>query len=184
MKRRSHQIVIILTFLSFVILCSTLVAGQNAPQTLRLANRREIPPATLPCTPEEASWWEDLRTAARKYREKRERKEKEHFRQLLDHGAARGYGAPVADRKPTTLSLEEPQYTEEARRRRISGIVVLLVQFRSDGFIGEVTVTRALDDALDEKAIEAARRVVFLPAVRDGKFVNTSQPVEMSFRVY
>jgi hypothetical protein len=61
---------------------------------------------------------------------------------------------------------------------------MLLVEFRSDGFIGEVTVTRSLDDVLDEKAIEAARRVVFLPAVRDGKFVNTSQPVEMSFRVY
>jgi TonB family protein len=184
MKRRSHQIAILFTFLSVVILCSTLATGQNVPQTLRLASRREIPSATLPCTPEEASWWEDLRTTARKYREKRERKEREHFRQLLDYGVERGYGAPVADRKPTTLSLEEPQYTEEARRRRISGIVMLLVEFRSDGFIGEVTVTRSLDDALDEKAIEAARRVVFLPAVRDGKFVNTSQPVEMSFRVY
>ena len=39
-----------------------------AQQALRALRGRDIPEATLPCTPEEAKWWNDLRAAARAIR--------------------------------------------------------------------------------------------------------------------
>ena len=48
----------------------------------------------------------------------------------------------------------------------------LSVEYRADASIGEVQVKKGLGWGLDEDAVQAARHCVFLPAIRDGAFVN------------
>ena len=45
-------------------------------------------------------------------------------------------------------------------------------------------VIKALSHGLTEKAIEATRRIIFIPAIKDGKFVSQSIQVEHNFSVY
>jgi hypothetical protein len=40
--------------------------------------------------------------------------------------------------------------------------------FRGDGTIGDVTVVAGLKDGLDEQAIKAVRKTIFIPAIKDG----------------
>jgi TonB family protein len=67
---------------------------------------------------------------------------------------------------------------------RVNGTVALGIELRADGFVGEATIKRGLTPQLNEQAEEAARRTVFLPAVKDRKFVAYSVTMEMSFSVY
>ena len=81
------------------------------------------------------------------------------------------------------LSKPRPRYTEEARRLRIEGDVVLEVRFLT---IGEVRVTRivsALGHGLDEAAVEAAQGIKFTPARREGLPVDTTAVVRISFEL-
>jgi TonB family protein len=77
-----------------------------------------------------------------------------------------------------------PRYTSEARQRRISGNITLEVEFLADGRVGQFKPLGSLGAGLDESAIEAARKCVFLPAIRDRKFVDSRLPVVMSFYMY
>ena len=151
---------------------------------LRIQHRREIPAASLVCTPEEAKWWEELRTAGNTLRATRGKKEKQRFMNLLQEGQEKGLQPPVADMKEVTLLMTEPTYNENARSRRINGTVILEAEFRADGFVGEVKIVRGLGFGLDENAAEAARKTVFLPAVRDKRFVSFRLHMEMSFNLY
>jgi hypothetical protein len=58
------------------------------------------------------------------------------------------------------------------------------MSFLADGMIGEIDVVRRLDVGLDEKATEAARQILFLPAVKGGLFVPFTSKVEMTFNAY
>lgn len=75
-------------------------------------------------------------------------------------------------------------YTDSGRQNGVQGIVKLKVVFRADGQIGEITVLKKLKEGLTEKAIEAARKMKFLPAEIDGKAVDTPKNVSYSFTVY
>ena len=46
------------------------------------------------------------------------------------------------------------------------------VEFLADGTVGKVQVLNQLGAGLDENAVAAARKAVFLPAVKDGKFIS------------
>lgn len=152
---------------------------------LRMLHSREVPEATLPCTPEEARWWQDLRQAAKAVQDTRGgRKEKDKFLRLLQEGQEKSYQVPIPNRRAMVLSRVQPGYSEAARRRLVKGSMALVMELRPDGFVGEVEVVQGLDPDLDQNAIEAARRTVFLPAVQDRKFVRFLMPVEMSFNVY
>jgi TonB family protein len=68
-----------------------------------------------------------------------------------------------------------PEYTADAMRAKIQGMVQLECVVLPDGTVGEVRVTRSLDPVfgLDQKAIEAAKKWRFVP----GKLRQTGQPV-------
>lgn len=85
--------------------------------------------------------------------------------------------------RPTILSQVKPKYTEEARQNKIQGKVVLSVEFRADGTIGDIRVVRSLGFGLDENAIAAARQIRFRPAVSNGAPVNTRAKVEFTFNL-
>jgi TonB family protein len=86
-----------------------------------------------------------------------------------------------ASLRPTIIYKEKGRYTEEARQNRIEGTVVLNVVFRADGRITNIRVVRGLPDGLTEKAIEAARRIRFDPAVKDGVPVSVQGNIEFAF---
>jgi TonB family protein len=86
-----------------------------------------------------------------------------------------------ASLRPTILYKEKGKYTEEARNNRIEGTVVLNVVFTADGRITSIRVLRGLPDGLTEKAIEAALKVRFNPAVKNGVPVSVRGNLEFTF---
>lgn len=87
----------------------------------------------------------------------------------------------TASLKPTILYKEKPKYTQDALVNRIQGTVVLNVVFGADGRISQIRVVRGLPDGLTEKAIEAARKTRFQPAVSNGAPVSVRGNLEFSF---
>jgi len=77
-----------------------------------------------------------------------------------------------------------PSYTEAARQNNIQGVVRLRVTFLASGGIGGVTPISALPDGLTEQAIAAARKIVFLPARREGVNYSVTKLIEYSFSTY
>jgi TonB family protein len=98
-----------------------------------------------------------------------------------DPSAVRQMSASV---RPTILYKEKAEYTPEARANKIQGSVVLNVLFTIDGQVTEIRVVRGLPDGLTEKAIEAARRTRFQPAVdNNGAPVNVRGNIEFAFQL-
>lgn len=86
--------------------------------------------------------------------------------------------------RPMILSREKARYTEPARLNLIQGTVVLSVVFSAEGELQDIRVIRGLPDGLTRKAIEAARKIRFNPATKDGVPVSVRGNVEFSFNLY
>jgi TonB family protein len=72
-------------------------------------------------------------------------------------------------------------YTDEARRRAITGDVLLEIVVRHDGSVGEVKVLRGLGAGLEQRAIEAVRQWQFDPARLRGTPVDVIVQVSVEF---
>lgn len=83
--------------------------------------------------------------------------------------------------RPQILARPVPGYTEEARRAQVEGAVKLSVVFNANGTVSDITVARALGYGLDQKAIEAARELRFVPAQKDGHAVSVRIFLEFKF---
>lgn len=81
------------------------------------------------------------------------------------------------------LSKPTPAYTEEARRLKIEGEVVLEVEFAATGSVRVVRVVRGLGHGLDESATVAARQIQFKPAQNGGRPVDFRTTVHIVFRL-
>ena len=86
--------------------------------------------------------------------------------------------------KARVLSKPEPGYTEEARKYQVIGTVVLRAVFAADGQVKGIFPVKALPHGLTRMAINAARRIRFVPAMKDGKPVSTFMQLEYSFNLY
>lgn len=84
---------------------------------------------------------------------------------------------------PTLLYKVEPEYSEEARKAKYQGTVVLKVIVDSTGRVVNPLIIRSLGLGLDEKAIEAVRKWKFRPGYKDGKPVPVTAVIEVSFRL-
>jgi TonB family protein len=78
----------------------------------------------------------------------------------------------------------EPDYTETARKNLVTGTVVLKAVFASDGTVKYILVVASLPDGLTAKAIEAARKIKFVPAMKDGHPVSMYMQLEYNFNLY
>ena len=85
---------------------------------------------------------------------------------------------------PKEIYAPEPEYSEEARKVKQMGVVVLRLVVGSDGNPRDIQVVRALGLGLDEKAIEAVRKWRFEPARKDGKPVAVAVNIEVNFHLY
>jgi TonB family protein len=106
------------------------------------------------------------------------------FVSVISEGGEKSYRVPVPDNHPIILHKTKPNYTDEARRRKVKGSVVISMMYLADGLVGEVKIVRGLGAGLDEKASEVAHQIIFLPAVKDRGFVPTRSNVEMTFNIY
>ena len=85
---------------------------------------------------------------------------------------------------PACLYCPEPQYSEDARKAKFQGIVVLQVIIQPDGHATNIQVVKGAGLGLDEKAIEAVRTWRFKPAIGpNGTPVATITPIEVNFRL-
>ncbi len=90
-----------------------------------------------------------------------------------------GVGVPVC------LYCPIPQYSDEARKAKYQGTVVLQVTITTDGRAVNISVVKGPGLGLEEKAIEAVKGWKFKPAVGPGgKPVATIVPIEVTFRLY
>jgi protein TonB len=83
---------------------------------------------------------------------------------------------------PSVLSRVEPEYSEEARKAKWQGTVVLTLVVDEHGLPQAMKVTRSLGLGLDQKAIEAVSKWRFKPGMKDGKPVPVIATIEVTFR--
>jgi periplasmic protein TonB len=85
---------------------------------------------------------------------------------------------------PKVIYKVDPEFSEEARKNKWQGIVVLRVVIGTDGKTHEISIVRSLGMGLDEKAIEAARLWRFEPGMKEGKPVPVEVNMEVNFHLY
>jgi TonB family protein len=157
-------------------------ADRAAQQAIKALHSHDIPEASLPCTPEETKWWDELRATAKGFnRAQPDRPDTKKLMHLIKEGIDKSYQLPVPDRYATVLWQSHPHPTPQPNYKRVDGSIALAVELLPDGNVGEVKVAQGLDPDLDQMAIETARKLIFLPAVKDRKFVSLWMPITMSF---
>lgn len=94
---------------------------------------------------------------------------------------------PKPVQSPTTpigiISKPRPIYTEEARRLKLEGEVLLDVLFGASGELRVMNVTQGLGHGLDEAAMRAAEQIKYKPARRDGQPVDYRATVHIVFQL-
>jgi periplasmic protein TonB len=84
---------------------------------------------------------------------------------------------------PVLMAKVEPEYSEEARKAKYQGTVLLYVVIDTSGHATNIRVQRSLGLGLDEKAIEAVKQWKFKPGYKDGKPVMVAATIEVNFRL-
>ncbi len=84
---------------------------------------------------------------------------------------------------PRVLREVKPQYTSDAMRAKVQGVVLLECVVRPDGSVGDVQILRSLDGVfgLDQEAIKAAKQWRFAPGTRLGEPVPVLVTIELQF---
>ena len=103
---------------------------------------------------------------------------------LLREGKDKGYRVPLPDNRPIVIHGAPARYTNAAREAKAKGEIVLSIEYRADGTIKVLKIVRGLGFGLDEQAVAAAQKIIFLPEIKDGTFVNMLSSLEFSFNLY
>ena len=96
-------------------------------------------------------------------------------------GGAYRIGGGVS--QPSLLSKVEPEYSEEARKAKWQGTVILALVVDDQGRPQNLKILRSLGLGLDQKAIEAVEKWRFKPGMKDGKPVPVMATIEVNFRL-
>jgi protein TonB len=91
-----------------------------------------------------------------------------------------GVSSPVAILKP------DPQYTSDAMRAKIQGEVWLNAVVEPNGVLSRIVVSKSLDRTfgLDQAAIDAVKKWLFKPGMKDGKPVPVQVQLILEFRLH
>jgi protein TonB len=87
-------------------------------------------------------------------------------------------------RPPIAIYTPDPEFSEEARKAKFSGNVVVSLIVDRDGKPRNVHVLRGVGMGLDEKAVEAVQQYKFKPALQNGKPVAVYLNVEVNFQIF
>jgi len=104
-------------------------------------------------------------------------------------GSEGGYGGGVRQvgggvSAPSLLYKPEAEFSEEARKAKMSGVVTVGFVVDEKGNVIRARVIRGLGMGLDEKALEAVRQYRFKPAMESGKPVKVEVNVEVNFQIF
>lgn len=94
------------------------------------------------------------------------------------------FGVKEVTRRAVIIARPEPLYTEEARKNQLTGTVVLRLVLNANGTVTNIVPLSRLPDGLTEKAMEAARRIQFTPAEKDGRRVSQYATINYNFNIY
>lgn len=85
---------------------------------------------------------------------------------------------------PRAIYTPEPEFSEEARKTKYQGTVVLRLIVGTDGRPRDIGIVQSLGMGLDEKAIEALRLWRFEPGRKAGVAVAVLVNIEVNFHLY
>ena len=94
-----------------------------------------------------------------------------------------GSGRDV-DRRVRVVMKPEPRYTELARQNKTVGTVVVKVVFACNGTVNDIRVLKELPHGLTDQAIDALKKLKYVPAVKNGKYVSMWMQLEYNFNLY
>lgn len=94
------------------------------------------------------------------------------------------YTGREVDKKAKLQSYPPPEQPDTEKARAIRGTVILKVVFTADGRVTNIRVVQGLPYGLTERAIEAAKKIKFIPATKDGKAVSMWMQLEYNFNLY
>ncbi|HWW23318.1 MAG TPA: energy transducer TonB [Edaphobacter sp.] len=110
--------------------------------------------------------------------------------------AAGIYHAGDGVTEPKLISSVVPEFSDKARKRKLSGSIILQLVVAVDGHVEKVQVIKSAADnftskkdraaahTLDQKAIDAVSQYRFQPGIFEGKPVPTETPVKMNFQMF
>ncbi|HEV2687024.1 MAG TPA: energy transducer TonB [Bryobacteraceae bacterium] len=84
---------------------------------------------------------------------------------------------------PELIHKVEPEFSEDARKAKYSGIVLLAIEVDANGRPRAFQILQGPGLGLEQKAIEAVRQWRFKPGYQDGRPVVTGATVEVRFQL-
>lgn len=85
---------------------------------------------------------------------------------------------------PKLIQNVMPEFSTEARKKKIQGIVIVSALVTEDGEPVDLRLEKSLGYGLDEKALQAVSQYRFKPAMRDGSPVRERVTVEVNFKLF
>jgi protein TonB len=84
---------------------------------------------------------------------------------------------------PSLLFKIDPEYSEEARKAKYSGVVILSLEVDQTGRARHLQVSKGIGLGLDERALEVVKQWRFKPGLKNGKPVIVRAQIEVNFRL-
>jgi protein TonB len=97
-------------------------------------------------------------------------------------GGVRQIGGGVS--APVLLYQVDPEFSEEARRSKTAGNVLVNLWVDENGNPSHVHVIRGIGMGLDEKAVAAVKLYKFKPAMENGRPVTVEMNVDVTFHIF
>ena len=97
-------------------------------------------------------------------------------------GGAYSVGGNVS--APIPIYKPEPPYSEQARKAKYQGTVILWIVVDANGNVDDAQVVKPLGMGLDQNAVNTVRTWKFKPAMRNDTPVPVKVMVEVSFRLF
>ena len=85
-------------------------------------------------------------------------------------------------RHPVVVKRVDPIYGEDAKRDRISGIVIVEALVDKTGFVKDAIILKGLPDGLSDAALAAVKQWKFEPATLNGEPVDVIFNVTINFK--
>jgi tetratricopeptide (TPR) repeat protein len=86
--------------------------------------------------------------------------------------------------KVQILSKPRAPYTDQARQNMTQGTIKLAIEFGANGAVKTIAAFQTLPDGLTAGAVEAARKIRFQPATKDGTPYSTIGIITYTFTIY
>ncbi len=97
-------------------------------------------------------------------------------------GGVRQVGGGVSE--PVPIYQVYPEFSEEARKAKVEGIVMVNIHVEKDGLPSHVHVVQSIGMGLDDKAVDAVKQYRFKPAMENGKPVVVEMNVMVHFQIF